>query len=268
MLVFQPFCKMTVISISNKIKTMKSIERPQLVIYTSLLILLALIALIISMSGCVSERIEGNRELATEQRSALPFSEVNSSGSFHVSIIPASETRLEVKAESNLLPYLVTQSNGTTLTLRFNEGYRIHEHYPVEIFVYTPDLQSVRLSGSGNVECGSFSPERMYVNISGSGNVAGDFDTGELDAVVSGSGNLDLAGFATNTSFTVSGSGNINAQQMQQQYCTAHISGSGSIVTFASKTLNADISGSGNVLYLGNPAVSSHISGSGIVKRY
>jgi hypothetical protein len=247
---------------------MKAIEKPQVVVYTTLLILLALIALIISMSGCVSERIEGNRDLATEQRSVLPFSEVTSSGSFHVTIVPSRETRIEVKAESNLLPYLVTNSNGTTLTLRFNDGYRIHEHYPVEVFVYTPVLQSVRLSGSGYVDCGSFSPERMNINISGSGSVMGNFDTGELDAVISGSGNLELTGFATNTHLMVSGSGNINLPQMQQESCTALISGSGSIVAFASKTLNATISGSGNVFYLGSPAISTHITGSGTVKRY
>jgi hypothetical protein len=247
---------------------MKAIEKPQVVVYTTLLILLALIALIISMSGCVSERIDGNRDLATEQRSVLPFSEVVSSGSFRVTIIPSGETRIQVKAESNLLPYLVTNANGTTLTLRFTDGYRIQEHYPVEVFVYTPVLQSVRLSGSGSVACGSFSPERMYVNISGSGNVTGNFITDALDAVVSGSGNLDMTGFATTTNLMVSGSGNINVPQLQQESCTAFISGSGSIIAFASNTLNATISGSGNVFYLGSPAISTHITGSGSVKRY
>jgi len=247
---------------------MKAIEKPQVVIYTTLLILLALIALIISMSGCVSERIEGNRDLATEQRSALPFSEVVSSGSFHVTIIPATETRIEVKAESNLLPYLSTTSNGTTLTLRFNEGYRIHEHYPVEVFIYMPVLRSVSLSGSGTVDCGSFSADRVYVNISGSGHITGDFETGNLYATVSGSGNLDVKGFAVNTWLTVSGSGHIYAQMLEQQNCNAMISGSGNIITNVSDMLNATISGSGNVWYLGNPEISKHISGSGSVRKY
>lgn len=128
---------------------MKAVEKPQVIIYTTLLILLALIVLVLSMSGCINERIEGNHDLITQERDAQPFSEVISSGSFSIKIIPSSETRIEVKGESNILPYLSTISNGTTLTVQFNNGYSIHEHYPVEVFLYTPFLQAVRLSGSG-----------------------------------------------------------------------------------------------------------------------
>ena len=124
---------------------MKAIEKPQAIIYTSLIILLALIVLVLTMSGCMSERIEGNRDLVTLERSSQPFSEVISSGSFNVRIIHSAETRIEVKGESNILPHLVTFSNGTSLTIKYSDGYNMHEHYPVEVFVYTPVLNAVKL---------------------------------------------------------------------------------------------------------------------------
>lgn len=247
---------------------MKAIEKPQVIITTTLFILLALIALILTMSGCVNERIEGNHDLITMERSSKPFSEVVSTGSFNVQIIPSEETRIEVKGESNVLPYLSTYSNGSTLTLKFNDGYNIHEHYPVEIFLYTPVLEGVSLSGSGMVECGSFNSSFVNLNISGSGGISGDFETERLDAVISGSGNMTLTGFATTTSFNISGSGNSNAQLLEQENCNASISGSGNVIAWVTKKLNATISGSGSIFYIGNPEIKMHITGSGNVQKY
>lgn len=247
---------------------MKAAEKPQIILYSTLLILLLLIAVILTLSGCTSERIEGNHELITQERTSQPFSEVVSSGSFSVQIIPAVETRIVVKGESNVLPYLSTFSNGTTLTLKYNDGYNIHEHYPVEVLLYTPVLNAVKLSGSGMVDCGSFSAGIVSLNISGSGGISGDFEAEELFAVISGSGNMDLAGTAINGTMNISGSGNINAQNLLLEHCSSNISGSGNIMTKVAGTLTATISGSGSVYYLGNPDVTTHISGSGNVVKY
>jgi len=247
---------------------MKAIEKPQIIITTTLFILLALIAIVLLMSGCVSERIEGNHDVITQDRPSQPFSEVVSSGSFSVKIIPSDETRIEVKGESNVLPYLSTYSNGTTLTLKYNDGFNIHEHYPVEVILYTPVLEAVSLSGSGMVDCGSYSADEVYLTISGSGNITGDFEATKLDAFISGSGNIDLIGIADMGLFTISGSGNINAQNLIVEHCSANISGSGNINTSVIKTLDATISGSGSIFYNGNPVITTHISGSGNVVKY
>jgi hypothetical protein len=55
---------------------MKAIEKPQAIINITLLILLAIIALIVMMTGCTSERIEVNRDLVTVERSSQPFSQI------------------------------------------------------------------------------------------------------------------------------------------------------------------------------------------------
>ena len=247
---------------------MKTIEKPLIIITTTLFVLLVTIVFILIMTGCVNERIEGNHDVITIERSSQAFTEVASQGSFSVQIIPSTESRIVITGESNVLPYLSTYSNGTTLTLKYSENYAIHEHYPVEIVLYTPQLNSVSLSGSGSVECGSYSAGNVYLNISGSGNITGDFDTDKIDAVISGSGNIDVTGTARTGKLNISGSGNINTQNMLMEYCSATISGSGNITVHATKTLDATISGSGSIFYLGNPAITTHISGSGNLVRY
>lgn len=247
---------------------MKTIERSQLVINTTLLILLALIIIMLTVTGCVRERIEGNYDLTMEERNTPAFREVKSGGSFRVVIIPDDATWVEVKAESNVLPYIETWSDGTTLTVDYRDGYNIHEHYTVEVFLHTPSLKSIHLSGSGRVESGSFTSDQVDVQLSGSGNIECSFITDDLNAKVSGSGDLYLEGAAQQSNLTVSGSGKIEALNLCQQNCLSNISGSGSIQTAVSTSLEAWISGSGSVYYHGNPFITSHISGSGNVLKY
>jgi hypothetical protein len=247
---------------------MKTIERPQLIISSALLILITIIVLMLLTTGCVRERIEGNYDLQTEERNSQPFSRVESKGSFRVEIIPDDETWVEVKAESNVIPYIETWSNGTTLTVEYRNGYNIREHYPVEVYLHTPVLNSISLSGSGRLQSGKFFAQNAGISLSGSGSIDCEFETDRIEAVVSGSGNLFVTGIALKSDLQVSGSGGIQAFDLVQQDCEAGISGSGNIKTAVTHTLDAHISGSGCVYYLGNPSVSSHISGSGKVIRY
>jgi hypothetical protein len=247
---------------------MKAIEKSQYLISTTLLVLLAVIVLMLMMSGCTSERIEGNHDVITQERQAQPFSEVVSQGSFSVKIIPSNSNRIEVKGESNIIPHLRTIFNGTTLTLSFNDGFNIHEHYPVEVFLYTPVINSVRLPGSGTIDCGDFTTNFVNLDISGSGNINGIFITDKIEAVISGSGNINLGGAAQTGKFNISGSGNINALNLTLQNCSAGISGSGNISATVIEILDASISGSGSIFYLGNPVIKINITGSGILVKY
>lgn len=247
---------------------MKVIEKPQAIIYTTLFLLLTLIVLILTLSGCYSERVEGNHDVISLDRPSQAFTDVVSQGSFSVVVIPSVETRVVVKAESNILPYIYTMSDGTTMTLRFSNGVNIREHYPVEVFLYTPVLRSAWLSGSGNIALSGYNTTDMNLQISGSGNINAGFTANSLNASISGSGNMYLTGTVKNSTFTISGSGNINSQALFQENCTSGISGSGNCIVAVSNTLDAYISGSGSIFFTGNPSITTHNTGSGSVQRY
>jgi hypothetical protein len=247
---------------------MKTIEKPQAFIYLTLFSLLALLILILSMTGCNIDRINGNQELVTQTRPSKLFNEVVVEGSFYVKIIPSTDTYIEVKGESNIIDHLSSYSDGTTLTLKYNDGIIIKEHYPVEVYLYTPVLHSVKLPGSGIVDCDSFITDSIYLGISGSGSLIGEFISEKVEAVISGSGNMDLIGKAKTGIYYISGSGNITANNLRVENCSASISGSGNMTLYATKTLDAIISGSGTITYLLNPVVTSHITGSGRLIKF
>ena len=247
---------------------MKTIERSQIIVSSTLFLLLILITLMLSTTGCIRERIEGNYSVGTEERSVSSFYNVESNGNIHVEIIPSDETRVEVKAETNVIPYVETWSDGNTMIVEFRHGYNIHEHYPVEVTLYTPELESLHLSGSGRIYSGHFNAVNASVRLSGSGNIDCSFNAATLDADVSGSGNLFVEGAADRADLRISGSGKIDAGNLACQTCKAKISGSGNLWVDVEESLEGWISGSGSIYYYGDPVVISHISGSGRINRY
>jgi len=133
----------------------------------------------------------------------------------------------------------------------------------MEVYVTTPNLDGVKLSGSGIITTDYFSSNNFMISISGSGFIDAAVDAADVRATISGSGKLKLSGVADESVFDISGSGEIDSYDLSVITCRARISGSGDMWVNAEQNLHANISGSGNIFYFGNPNVESHISGSG-----
>lgn len=229
-------------------------------------LLIASLALLLGTTSCLDEMfVEGNGNLRTEERFASDFSEVASSGDYKVTIMPGPEYSVEVTAESNLLSYIETDVVGNTLKIRTRGLYSLREHRDIEVFITTPVLNGVSISGSGMIQTGSFVSDDFRIAISGSGDIDTDVSADQIKANVSGSGTVFLLGDAFETEFVISGSGKIRAYDLIQDHCRGTISGSGDMYVNVSETLNASISGSGRIYYINFPEVHTSISGSGKV---
>lgn len=220
------------------------------------------------LTGCVRERIEGNYDVVIRHQASASFSEVVSEGNFRVFVFKSDSTHIEIKGESNILPYVDIYTASNRVHIGFRIGYNIREHYPVEVYLYTPELTAINLSGSGSIECEAFNCNKAEVMVSGSGSVECHFHAISMEARVSGSGGIEIEGEAENADLHISGSGRINARELELGKCNAYISGSGSTYVDVDDFIEAWISGSGCVYYRGNPAIVSHISGSGKVLRF
>ncbi len=227
-------------------------------------LVLSLFVLLFIASSCVDELfLEGNGILQTESRGASGFEEIASSGDFDVTILPGSSYSVEVSAESNLLSYIETDVVGKTLKIRTRGLHSLRTHEPIEVFITTPVLNGLSLSGSGMIKTGSFMSDDFSIAISGSGDIDTDVSTDKMKANVSGSGTVFLEGEATEAEFVISGSGKIKAYNFPHRNCEAVISGSGDVFVNASESIDARISGSGRVFYINHPVIHTSISGSG-----
>jgi hypothetical protein len=87
-----------------------------------------------------------------------------------------------------------------------------------------------------------------------------------LTVALPGSGNIEATGTTTKLDVTISGEGTALLRRLIARDAKAALSGEGSIMLTATRSLTARVSGSGTVLYSGNPAhVTQRVIGSGAI---
>lgn len=237
-------------------------------------IIISMVTLVIAILGvsCRRERfwVRGDGPSVTNTRTVSNFNGVTLSMDADVEIYYDSVCRLEITGQQNILNLITTDVAGGVLEVDLKRHTILGKHDQVTVKLYTPSLNSMNISGSGNVTSNGVNCESMNARISGSGDL--NFNgsvANSLDAHVSGSGSINFNSNNTclNAKYDVSGSGSINAEWLKADYVEAKISGSGNLKLYAEKQLDVKISGSGDVSYRGGAAVSASISGSGKLRR-
>lgn len=120
--------------------------------------------------------------------------------------------------------------------------------YLATVTVALPNVNTLDVSGSGEVEYECFILDDLSVDISGSGDVVLSGTANALDATISGSGTLSAGGLVSKSA-------------------RLQVSGSGRIKASVSEKVKAKVSGSGDVKVMGNPPIrDTKVTGSGEIK--
>ncbi|HEY5463671.1 MAG TPA: head GIN domain-containing protein [Hanamia sp.] len=214
------------------------------------------------------QTIKGDGNVKKETRTVSSFTSLSSHGAIDVQIAYGNSNSISIEADENLLPYIETTVEGGILTIEPKNKINLKSRSRMIVYVSMTKINSLKLSGSGNINGdGSFGNDgKTEIAISGSGNIklsAGSFQ--DLGLSLSGSGNIYLKGASANDiTASVSGSGNIDCSNISSNNVEAKISGSGNVKVNAQKSITAAITGSGNVFYKGGATnISTKIVGSG-----
>ncbi len=237
-----------------------------------------------------SKRITGKGPMEKQDRDAKDFKGIDLMASADVIIKQGTTYKVIVEGQKNILEILETVVDKGILHIKFKEGSWNMNFDKLNIYVETPSVSSIELSGSGNMTLESaFNSDDLEIKISGSGNIktadgltakkitveiggSGDIKMGtttatELKATIFGSGNINITGTGEKAKFEVTGSGDIDADEFLTKSTEAQTTGSGNINCHATESLDAHTMGSGDIFYAGNPpSVKSKAMGSGDIK--
>ena len=206
------------------------------------------VGFLLLLAGCsFTPGVVGSNVRASEERPVPVFSNVSLGGSGDVVITVGDEQRVIVESDDNLLSIISTEVEGDTLRIKTTGSYSTR--IGVNVTITIPELNGVRVSGSGNVDVKNVASTNFTAAVSGSGNVVAKGTTDIVKVIVSGSGEACLE--------------NLVARQV-----TAKVSGSGEVRVHASQDLDATVSGSGDIQYRGSPRVKQIVSGSGDISPY
>jgi carbon monoxide dehydrogenase subunit G len=190
----------------------------------------------------------------TENRDVSNFTALALAAPIRVDVTLGERETLVLEGEAEAVANLETRVENGKLRISTKPGLQSwgwtsnwHERARAKLTVRK--LDSVSISGSGDVHASEVRGESLKIAISGSG-----------DVIVEGGKVGELA-------VSISGSGDVRTAKMEAQRATVSISGSGDATVWASQALEVRVAGSGDVRYYGDPRVASHIAGSGSVKK-
>jgi len=239
------------------------------------------------LAGCLSGT-RGSGNLKTEARPVSGFRSVEMAVIGKLIIDQSGKESLSIEAEDNLLPYITTEVSGDRLVIGAKPFSSFRSTRPVIFRLGVKDLESITLSGSGEVESGDIRSDSLVVEISGSGSMtlagistsnfrlkesgSGSFESRQIDCddielVQSGSGSIGIDNLTAenilvqaDSSGSIQLSGRVDKQDLK-------IAGSGSYSAGKLKSAEASIavSGSASVDLNVDNLLIANVSGSGSV---
>jgi hypothetical protein len=184
--------------------------------------------------------------VTTESRTPGTFHAVELKGAVGVEIRVDSKTSVEVTGEPDAIKHISTDVKAGSLVIDMTGNVNTHEK--LKVVVTTPSLDTVALTGAGNMRV--------------SGVKASGFAVG-----LGGAGNIEITGAADDLSVELTGPGNINAKDLPARSATVKHEGTGNVTVTATDKLVATLTGVGNVTVYGHPkSVSKSVTGIGSIR--
>jgi hypothetical protein len=188
----------------------------------------------------------GSGVAATQTRPLPPFTRVELAGGNNVVVHVGARPSVLVHADSNLLERVTTRVRSSRLVIGTTPG-NLNAKSPMFVAVNVPSLDGLELRGAGNISVTGIESRTLTVELPGSGNI-------------------DAAGTAMKLDVTVSGQGTVALRGLIAHDAKATLSGDGTIMLTATRSLTARISGTGTILYSGNPLhIAQRVTGSGAI---
>lgn len=178
--------------------------------------------------------IRGSGRVASETRSASGFNEIEVCCGMQLILSQGQSETLEIEAEDNILPEIVSEVSGSKLSLHFDnpsgmKSYRLTR--PVRILVSAVEIRGLVVSGGGNLEAGPVESDQLSLDLSGGSKA-------ELQTLA-----------ADRLEVEVSGGGRFSVQDLQASTVSLDLSGgsSASIQSLGGESLELEATGGGTV---------------------
>ena len=233
--------------------------------------LFAVLAVVFLIQSCtdIMGGTKGKGAVEKFTRSEMGFTGVDMQCSANVFVKQATEFKIVVEGQKNIVDLLQTSVEKGVLKVYFKNNVGNISYDKLNVFVEAPNFENLIVSGSGDIKADeALLSKDLNLSISGSGNIdIKNLTSEKVLAEVGGSGNIKLSGIAQSAKLDISGSGNITAKNLSSKTVDATISGSGNIKCSAETNLAGEVSGSGDIRYAGTPSVKSRVTGSGSVEK-
>lgn len=216
-----------------------------------------------------TKKIKGNGDIITKTRTVSNYDKIGIAGAFDVKLFKGKEGEITIKADENLMEYIITEVKNGELKIKTKKNYNIRGSKTIIITIPFNDISAVSLAGSGDINSDDIiDSSDLKLSLAGSGNLNLNISSKNLTSSIAGSGNMNVKGDSKEFTCSIAGSGNINGYNLKASKVNVKIAGSGNVKVHAINEIHAKSEGSGNIYYTGNPSIEKTSSvGSGSIKK-
>ena len=234
-----------------------------------LLIILCVIFVGVSLSGCVSVNIGmpfgGGAEVRGVGAAEVftfdvgEITEIIAQMHININHHASASNAVTLEIQPNLMEYVTVEESNGVLIVRSTRNIRAWgtgDGVGPVLTVNSPNLIAVSLTGAGTFTAfDTITSETFSLTLAGAGRTTAGFDVDNLIINMSGAGDMNLSGRADRTEITFSGAGTVSALNMQTREADITMAGAGMVRISVSDLLRVAAGGVGTVEYRGNPVI-------------
>ncbi len=248
-------------------KESKNLRNQRVIKIALLVAVLGILAISVVSCKFPFGSVRGSGDVETETIEVSGFNEVLIAGVGNLIIEQGDEEFLIIEADDNILPLIEAKVSGDRLTLGIKKGFNFIPTSKIKFYLTVIDLDTISLSGAGDIDCEEFKTDKLEFGISGTGDIDFIINADKVETRSSGAGSITLSGEVDSQKVEIDGVGKYDAEELESTECEIEISGAGTVTVNVSELLDINISGAGNVYYTGEPKVYQEVSGVGRIRR-
>lgn len=215
------------------------------------------------------KRIRGNGDVVKKSWEVRTFTGVDVCCSIDVEIRQGDRQRVEIEAESNVMPYLRAEVVGGRLDIGFRKNVNLGNVRQIRVYITMAELDYLGANSSSKIKTvGEFSGKDIDLDASSAGRIECAFNGRKAELEASSGGRIELRGRGETVEAEASSGGRANAGKFMAESGDADASSGGSVSVSISEALEAEASSGGSVRYSGEPRnVNADSSSGGSVRR-
>ncbi|MBN2812862.1 MAG: DUF2807 domain-containing protein [Bacteroidales bacterium] len=233
-------------------------------------ILIALMALIVTVSGCVinvQDTISGNGKVVKQKRDLPGFTGIKASAGLDVYLTQGDTQLVEVEADENLQEWIRTEVNGGVLHIYSEKMIRMAKTRKVNITCKTID--NIDISSAAEITgINRFKTDKLDIDMSSAGELNLELDANEVNISMSSAGNAQLKGMTQLLKADLSSAGDLDAFELEAKKGDITVSSASTARVFVTEEARFRSSSAASIQYKGEPRLAEiNTSSAGSVNK-
>lgn len=229
----------------------------------NLIIALTTILTLNSCSIDMMNRVDGNRNVTTQNRtSGDDFTNISVSNGLDLYLSQGTKNSIIVEADENLQDIIITEVNDGVLRIYADKN--IWRAASKKVIVTCTNLESLKATSGSDVYGKTvIKANQLKISSTSGADIRLEVDVEDIETSSTSGSDIKIKGNAVNHTAKATSGSSINAYGLLSKNVTVNVSSGADIDIYASESLNAKASSGGDIDVKGNPKNVTKKSSSG-----